>query len=120
MVVWFEIPVDDMDRAKAFYDKVFSVNVEIMNFGGLLMGMFPNKGPEYGATGTLIKQDTYIPSKEGTLVYFRCEDVANELDRVEAAGGQIYQPKTKISDEHGFMAAFIDTKVNRIALHSRQ
>jgi hypothetical protein len=40
------------------------------------------------------------------------------LDRIESAGGKIYQPKTKISDEHGFMGVFIDTEGNRVALHS--
>jgi len=48
-----------------------------------------------------------------------CDDVKNELDRVEAAGGQIYQPKTQISPEHGFMSVFIDTEGNMVALHSQ-
>lgn len=118
MVVWFEIPVNDMDRAKAFYETVFDIKIGIQNFGGLLMGWFPFNEGQSGASGTLIKQDSYIPSKEGTLVYFNCEDVGNELSRVEAAGGQIYQPKTQISPEHGYMAVFIDTEGNRVALHA--
>ena len=119
MVGWFEIPVNDMDRAKAFYEAVFKVDIQIVDFGGMLMGWFPYEEGKEGA-GTLIKQDTYIPSQEGTLVYFICEDVQNELDRIEAAGGKLYQPKTQISPEHGFMAAFIDTEGNRVALHSRK
>lgn len=120
MVGWFEIPVSDMDRAKAFYEAVFKVDIQIVDFGGMLMGWFPYEEGKEGAAGTLIKQDTYIPSQEGTLVYFICEDVQNELDRIEAAGGKLYQPKTQISPEHGFMAAFIDTEGNRVALHSRK
>lgn len=120
MVGWFEIPVSDMDRAKAFYEAVFKVDIQIVDFGGMLMGWFPYEEGKEGAAGTLIKQDTYIPSQEGTLVYFICEDVQNELDRIEAAGGKLYQPKTQISPEHGFMAAFIDTEGNRVALHSRR
>ncbi|GAA0748493.1 VOC family protein [Gaetbulibacter jejuensis] len=120
MVGWFEIPVNDMDRAKAFYEAVFKVDIQIVDFGGMLMGWFPYEEGKEGAAGTLIKQDTYIPSQEGTLVYFICEDVQNELDRIEAAGGKLYQPKTQISPEHGFMAAFIDTEGNRVALHSRR
>lgn len=120
MVGWFEIPVNDMDRAKAFYEAVFKIDIQIVDFGGMLMGCFPYEEGKEGAAGTLIKQDTYIPSQEGTLVYFICEDVQNELDRIEAAGGKLYQPKTQISPEHGFMAAFIDTEGNRVALHSRK
>ncbi|MEY8847701.1 VOC family protein [Psychroserpens sp. XS_ASV72] len=120
MVGWFEIPVHDMNRAKAFYETVFEVKIEIHNFGGLLMGWFPFDESKPGASGTLIKQDTYIPSEEGTLVYFNCKNVQNELDRIESAGGKIYQPKTQISPEHGYMAAFIDSEGNRVALHSRE
>lgn len=118
MVVWFEIPVSDMDRAKAFYETVFDLEINVVDFGGLLMGWFPSHGEAHGATGTLIKQESYIPSKEGTLVYFHSDDVQNELSRVEAAGGTIYQSKTQISPEHGYMGVFIDTEGNRVALHS--
>ena len=116
---WIEIPVNDMDRAVAFYETVFRVELKQVDFGGLLMAWFPSAGEDTpGATGTLIKQDTYVPSQEGPLVYFHSHDVQNELNRVEAAGGKIYQPKTQISPEHGFMAVFIDSEGNRIALHS--
>ncbi|MGC1206073.1 MAG: VOC family protein, partial [Flavobacteriaceae bacterium] len=62
---------------------------------------------------------SYIPSHAGTLVYFMSEDVQNELNRIEAAGGKVLQPKTEISPEHGFMGVFEDTEGNRIALHSQ-
>lgn len=120
MVGWFEIPVSNMDRAKVFYETVFEVKLDIHDFGGMLMAWFPFDESKPGASGTLIKQDTYIPSQEGTLVYFNCNDVKDELSRVISAGGKIYQPKTQISPEHGYMAAFIDSEGNRIALHSRQ
>jgi hypothetical protein len=118
---WVEIPVSDMDRAKKYYETVLNVELKLVDFGGVQMAWFPNaEYPEGtpGATGTLIKQESYIPSKEGTLVYIHCEDVQNELDRVEAAGGTIYQPKTQISPEHGYMGVMIDSEGNRVALHS--
>ncbi|WP_299228864.1 VOC family protein [uncultured Psychroserpens sp.] len=118
MVSWFEIPVHDMDRAKLFYETVFEIEISIHDLGGLLMGWFPYHDGSSGATGTLIKQESYIPSQEGTLIYFNSKDVKNELDRVVVAGGKIYQHKTQISPEHGFMAVFIDTEGNRVALHS--
>ncbi|WJJ97927.1 VOC family protein [Algibacter luteus] len=120
MVGWFEIPVSDMDRAKAFYETVFKVQIEIHDFGGMLMGWFPFSEGKEGAAGTLIKQETYVPSKEGTLVYFMSDDVQVELDRIEGAGGKIYQPKTQISPEYGYMGVFIDTEGNRVALHSNK
>ena len=119
MVGWFEIPVNDMDRAKKFYETVFNISIQTVDFGALLMGWFPDRGQVPGAQGTLIKQESYIPSQEGTLVYFISENVQNELDRVQIAGGKIYQPKTQISPEHGYMGVFIDSEGNRVALHSR-
>ena len=119
MISWFEIPVIDMQRAKVFYEVVFKIEINVMNFGGVLMGWFPNKSEDYGATGSLIQQESYIPSEKGTIVYFKSEDVQNELNRVEAAGGKIYKGKTKISEEHGFMGVFIDSEGNRVALHSQ-
>ena len=118
MVGWFEISVSDMDRAKTFYETVFKVEIKVQDFGGTLMGWFPDNDGVYGATGSLVKQDAYVPSENGTLVYFMSNDVKIELDRVVQAGGKLYQEKTKISDEHGFMGVFIDTEGNRIALHS--
>lgn len=84
----------------------------------MLMGLFIDRGTVIGAQGTLIKQDSYSPSKEGTLVSFICEDVQNELNRVEAVGETRYQLKTQISPEHVFMGAIIDSEGNRIGLHS--
>jgi predicted enzyme related to lactoylglutathione lyase len=118
LFIWVEIPVTDMDRAKKFYETVFKIEIQLVEFGGMQMGWFPSAEGKPGATGTLIKQESYIPSKEGPLVYLNCKDVQNELDRIEGAGGKIYQPKTQISPDHGYMGAFIDTEGNRVALHS--
>ena len=120
MFAWIEIPVSDMDRAQAFYETVFNCKLEQVNFGGLLMAWFPNNPDAPGATGTLIKQESYVPSQEGTLVYFYSNDVQQELDRIEAAGGKILQPKTLISEEYGYMAVFLDSEGNRVALYSKQ
>ena len=118
MIGWFEIPVSDMDRAKTFYETVFAVEIKVQDFDGTLMGWFPDNDGIFGATGSLIKQASYVPSENGTLVYFMSNDVQTELDRVVEAGGKIFQKKTKISDDHGCMAVFIDSEGNRVALHS--
>ena len=116
---WIEIPVLDMKRAAAYYEVVLDCTIEIVEFGGILMGWFPSAGPEApGATGSLIQQESYVPSHHGTLVYFSCEDVAQPLSKVAAAGGKVLQPKTMISQEHGFMGVMEDTEGNRVAFHS--
>lgn len=121
MVGWFEIPVRDMDRAKAFYEAVFTITIQVQDFGGTLMGWFPWAEGKAGCSGSLILQpESYVPSeKEGVLIYFSSVDVQVELDRIEKAGGRILTPKTQISPEVGYMGLFVDTEGNRIALHSR-
>ena len=120
MVGWFEIPVTNIQRAKIFYDAVFNVEVQVQDFGGTLMGWFPFVEGKLGASGSLIQNKAYEPSdSKGVLIYFSSEDVNNEINRVEAAGGKIIKPKTQISPDIGYMALFIDCEGNRIALHSR-
>jgi len=119
MVAWFEIPVTDMDRAKKFYESVFKIKVGIHDMGGVMMGFFPMNEGASGAMGSLMKYESYKPSHEGTLVYFSCEDLQNELGRIVSAGGKILQEKTQISPENGFMGLFEDTEGNRVALHSQ-
>lgn len=122
MVGWFEIPVTDMDRAKAFYDAVFGIEISIHKMNELVMGWFPFAEGKPGATGSLVLQkDFYVPGADkGVVIYFSSDDVQIQLDRVEAAGGTVVQPKKAIGGGHGFMAVFMDTEGNRIALHSQQ
>ena len=123
MVGWFEIPVSDMDRAVKFYNEVFQIKIAVHNMGELIMGWFPMaEDPEAkGASGSLVyHKEFYKPSKEGALVYFtsRSGDINDELSRIEKAGGKILKPKTQISPDHGYMALFLDSEGNRVALHS--
>lgn len=122
LVGWFEIPVTDMDRAKKFYEEVFDISIQVQDFGGVLMGWFPFAEDKIGASGSLIKhKESYQPSdSKGVLIYFSSEDVATELEKIAAAGGKILQDKTQISEDIGYMALFIDSEGNRIALHSRK
>ncbi|MCF8304684.1 MAG: VOC family protein [Bacteroidales bacterium] len=123
MVGWFEIPVTDMDRAVKFYEAVFDLKLDLNKMGETDMAWFPFVDDGLGAPGSLVQnKDYYKPSSEGVLVYFTAHsgDLANELSRVEAAGGKVYQPKTLITEEIGYMATFIDSEGNRVALHSRK
>ena len=118
---WIEIPVGDMDRAKAFYEKVFQVEISIHDFGGVLMGWFPFAEGKPGASGSLVMHDDYRPSMtDGAVVYISCEDVSEELSRIAEAGGEVLRDKTEIGGGHGFMALMQDSEGNRIALHSNR
>lgn len=120
-VGWFEIPVKNMERAIAFYETVFDCKLERHQMGPLDMAWFPWDHEKGGAGGSLVKNEQfYSPSENGVQVYFSSEDTNTELARIKKAGGEIIQNKTLISPEIGFMALFIDSEGNRIALHSQK
>lgn len=115
---WFEIPATDLPRACAFYSAVLGHEVAIQDFGDLQMATLSNVPG--AATGALMKHESYTPSETaGPLLYLNGgEDLQPMLDRVEAAGGKILMPKRQISPEVGYMAMFIDSEGNRMAIHS--
>ncbi len=119
-VQWFEIPVTDMARASTFYTTVLGKTLtKYDDMPGMEMMMFPWKEGAPFAGGSLVKSANSKPSREGVVIYFTCEDIADELTRVESAGGKILMPKTQIGKE-GCIAHMLDTEGNRIGLHSRK
>lgn len=123
VVGWFEIPVNDMERAIKFYETVFEFKLSRHQMGPADMAWFPMIEEGMGAAGSLIYfSAAYTPSKEGTLIYFTAfsGDLSVELSRVEVAGGKVLKEKTLISEEIGYMGLFLDTEGNRIAIHSRK
>lgn len=121
-VVWFEIYVQDMARAQAFYEKVLDKKLEALpmpegDASGLQMLAFPAEMENGGAGGALVKMEGCPSGGMGTLVYFGCEDCAVEAGRVVAAGGQIFKEKFPIG-QYGFCALAHDTEGNLFGLHS--
>lgn len=120
-ISWYEIPATDLERATAFYQTLFEVQLIPMDLPNIRMRMFPVDDPQHGVSGALVDSGGFHkPSAtEGPLIYLNANpDVQLVLDRVEAAGGKILVPKTHISDDIGHMGVFLDTEGNRIAIHS--
>jgi uncharacterized protein len=115
-VVYFEIPVTDMDRAIKFYKAVFNFDFEKDIIDNNEMALFPFFENINGISGALAKGDIYKPTKMGTLIYFKTVSIDETLKRVLQNGGQILFPKT-LNGDLGFVAEFEDSEGNRIALH---
>jgi predicted enzyme related to lactoylglutathione lyase len=120
-VSWFEIPTKDLNRAQKFYEAIFGITMTPLDVAQIQMRMFPLEDPMSGVGGALVYNADFYKSSatDGPLVYLNANpDVQNVLSKVENAGGKVLVPKTQISPEYGYMAMFLDTEGNRIALHA--
>lgn len=120
-VVWFEIYVQDMSRAKSFYEAVLGVRLVKLEspIPGMELWSFPMEQNGAGATGALVKMEGCPSGGNSTIVYFSCADCAVEAKRASSSGGQIFKDKFSIGP-HGFIALVTDTEGNMIGLHSMQ
>jgi len=118
-VGWFDIFVDDMDRAVAFYEAVLGSSLEEMAdpTGESQMMSFPAEMGNYGAGGALTKAPHGRPGVGGTIVYFMAEDCAVNEARVAEAGGQVVRRKFSIG-EFGFVSLAMDSEGNMIGFNS--
>jgi predicted enzyme related to lactoylglutathione lyase len=115
-IVWCEIYVQDMDRAKQFYESVFEMKLQRLESPDIDMWAFPMAMEAVGASGALVKMAGVESGGSSTIPYFHCDEVAVELERVVTAGGKIHTPKESIG-QYGFMALVVDTEGNTIGLH---
>lgn len=121
-VGWFEIYVDDLDRAKQFYESMLKVNLEAIGDptdANVKMLAFASNYDSYGASGALVKMDGFPAGGNSTLVYFSCDDCSVEESRVVSSGGTIQRPKMSIGD-YGFITLGMDTEGNMFGLHSQK
>lgn len=115
VAVWFEIPVNDLQRAKMFYEKVFGYSLDLNQIGSLRMAWFPMKPNSAGASGALVKADGYKPADTGTVVYLPTKNIASTLEKVNANGGVTLLPNRELGGL-GKIAHFQDSEGNRVGL----
>jgi predicted enzyme related to lactoylglutathione lyase len=116
LISWFEIHVNDFDRAKTFYEKLLGVSIEVREILGFRMGTFPQGE---GVSGAIIQGKNCVPSPEGVLVYLNGDPDMNVLlGKVTAAGGKVVVPRTTIGGGSGSFAVFTDSEGNRLGIYS--
>ena len=113
---WFEIPAANFERAVKFYSQVFDCEMPTQDVDDGKIAFFPSAGQ---GVGGCVKYGGNQPSDRGTLAYLNTgKDIDAHLQRAKAAGGEIVLPKTKVSDEIGYIAYILDSEGNRVAFHS--
>lgn len=116
-VGWFEIYVDDMKRAKTFYEKVFNRTLNKISSPEIEMWSFDGDMSTYGSGGALVKMPGFPTGRNSVLVYFSCDDCKVEEKRVTEFGGKVEKQKFAIG-EYGFISLAYDTEGNMFGLHS--
>ena len=116
-VRWFEIYVQDMQRARRFYETVLDTTLTRLESGGPEMWAFPSSQGEYGVGGTLVKIDGVRSGGNSTLVYFGCDECSVEEGRIKGAGGTVHRARISIG-QYGYVVLALDTEGNLIGLHS--
>lgn len=122
-VIWFEIYVNDLDRAKSFYEKVFEI--ELSPLGDptnekTKMLAFPGEMESKNrTTGALVCIPGIEAGGNSTVVYFSSKDCSNEENRVKDAGGELVRAKMSIG-EYGYISLAKDTEGNMIGIHSME
>jgi len=122
VLTWFEIPVNDMQRAKTFYETVLDIKMETLGNQQEETVFFPRLPDTIMAqsgilSGALVKAERLKPSLHGPLIYLNAYPAIDDvIQRIKPAGGELLAEKTKIPA--GFIAVFKDTEGNRLALHA--
>ena len=119
-VGWFELYVQDIDKAKTFYQNVFGITLERLTSPpgmNIELWAFPMEMDLPGAAGAIVRMPGKDSGGGGTIVYFSCADCAEQAARAAKNGGTLHQEKSSIGD-YGFMALVVDPDGNMIGLHS--
>lgn len=116
-VGWFEIYVQDLERARQFYESVFQTKLERLNAGDLHMLAFQMEAEAKGAAGALISVPNVPSGGNSTIVYFSSEDCSAEEKRIAGAGGRVHRGKAGIG-EYGFVVLAYDPDGNMFGVHS--
>ena len=121
-VNWFEIPMTETARARKFYENVFDIEMKTIEIMGFEMVFFPSSDNMEGkVSGALVKGEMHKPSLDGAIIYLNANpNIQNVINKIEANGGKIIMPRTLINEQVGYMAFFIDSEGNRMALHAAQ
>ena len=116
-VVHFEIPADDLARAKEFYGSTFGWQLKDepeMDYVMAITVKTGDKGPE--EPGAI---NGGIPNRNGIVKVpsfaIDVDDIDEALEKIKAAGGEVVREKTSVG-EMGSIAYFKDTEGNLLSL----
>jgi predicted enzyme related to lactoylglutathione lyase len=115
-IVWADIPVTDMDRARKFYAAVLEAEIPLMDGANGDVALLP--GEQGTVSGDLARGENQKPGLGGCTIYLDSKgDPEGMIERAVAAGGAVLMPVTSMGDMVGSIGFFQDSEGNRIGVH---
>jgi hypothetical protein len=115
-IVWADIPVTDMDRARKFYAAVLQADIELMEGAPGEVALLPMEPGS--VSGDLVRSENQKPGLTGCTIYLDSKgDPEGMMERVAAAGGKVLTPVASMGDMVGSIGFFQDSEGNRIGVH---
>lgn len=117
VVVWADIPVVDLNRAKAFYEKLLGTSTDSMpGFEGIALLRSPGESDPMDVSADLAPSDIMPSTSHGTTIYLSSfGDIDGMLERAVQAGGRVLSDKS-LMEKVGWMAFIEDSEGNRIGI----
>ena len=112
-IVHFEIPADDVQRAKKFYERALGWKISDPWKMDYFLVETKEKGEE-GINGGLMQRKM---SGQPFMNYLAVDSIDAYCKKVEKAGGVVVLPKQEIAPGMGWIAAFKDTEGNIMGFH---
>jgi len=115
-IVWFDLPVANLERATTFYSKLLAKKLEVIEEHGCRMTVFPHQDED--VAGCLCQVEKFVPNKSDLLIYFDVNKrIHQAVAEVKANGGEVIEDVQAIGP-YGFRAVITDTEGNKVALHA--
>lgn len=116
---WFEIPVTDMTRSIAFYERLLGITLRREPCSGLDFAVFPCTDNPDAVKGALMAVDKAPANTDGVIIYLNAGKSLNAvLARLDACGGKLLTPRVVLPDNMGCFAHIADPDGHRIGLHA--
>lgn len=116
LIVWFEIPVNNIERAISFYELLLGKKLYKDKYEDTEYAVFPHNENE--VAGCLILNKKFKPSADVVLIYLNMQNKIDEAISIAKDSGCIIVEEKREINPWGYRAIIIDTEGNKIALHS--
>lgn len=112
-IVHFDIPADNPERAKKFYEDLFDWKIEL--FPGPMQYYLIETTDLNGKNGVGGGMAKRVRPGQKTVNFIGVSSVDEYIAKVEKLGGKVIEPKTAIP-ERGYLAVCLDTENNTFGL----